>query len=59
MKRSLRSAPSSAEETDAPRRESSLPIGWMTVTKKHGFAGMAQNTAKSRRRKIISFLRAE
>ena len=34
------------EETDAPRREIPLPVGWMTVTKKHGFASMAQNTAK-------------
>jgi low affinity Fe/Cu permease len=33
-------------ETDAPRREIPLPVEWMTVAKKHGFASTAQNTAK-------------
>jgi len=32
------------EETDAPRMR--IRFHRMTVTKKHGFAGMAQNTAK-------------
>jgi hypothetical protein len=46
LSRPLRSAILSLEETGAPRREILLPVGWITVTKKRGFASMAQNTAK-------------
>jgi hypothetical protein len=34
------------EETGAPRSEVPLPVGCISMTKKHGFASMAQNTAK-------------